>query len=170
MIRVRSYNPQNDWDSLQSIIDASANSFGGDKPKKLKELIEKLQKNDALAETAVALVAQRKEDILGFIMLNLINSKDAYYVLAPLVVKGAEQGKGIEDFLVKSAFKRVAKKASAILVLGDDYYRKFGFESCSNYKLEQPFKAKPEKQMVLTLDNFVMPKKLKKLKYPPEYM
>jgi putative acetyltransferase len=116
---------------------------------------------DAIAGLAVALlewnstpptlslVAEAGSEVIGHVAFSPVFIDDAEswsgYILAPLAVEPAHQGKRIGTALVDSGIRQLAG-ADVLFVYGDpDYYGRFGFDAATAatyqppYALEYPF-------------------------------
>lgn len=109
------------------------------------ELVEKLRATNL---TAVSIVAEVKDEIVGHILLSRIEAECAgrpllALALAPLAVVPARQRQGIGTSLVHAAIAAARNcDAQLILVLGHpDFYRSFGFSSRKAENLVNPFQT-----------------------------
>lgn len=78
---------------------------------------------------AISLVAEDAGEIVGHVMLSVLDAPMPALALAPLAVKPARQRSGVGSRLVMAALEAASERGwPAVLVLGDPaYYRRFGF-------------------------------------------
>lgn len=120
-------------------------------------LVERLRRAPEFVPE-LSLVAERKETIVGYILLTEIsieNGRESYpsLSLAPVAVLPGRQGEGIGSTLIRRAHA-VAKDLGyrSVVVLGHEtYYPRFGYQRCDRYGISLPFEVPPENCMVLEL-------------------
>lgn len=106
-----------------------------------QDLVERLRQSEGFIPE-LALVAEQKGHIVGYILLTKIHIGDKIgLALAPLAVSPSHQRQGVGQQLIKTAHttaERLGYRYS--LVLGsDDYYPKFGYTQAENYGITAPF-------------------------------
>lgn len=116
---------------------------------------------DETAKPVLALVAKERGAIVGSIVFSSVTIRGqeylAAYILAPLAVAKAAQGRGIGLALIRHGIGMIKERgADLVLVLGDPrYYTRSGFSSAHSiqppYELEHPqaWMAREIKQGVL---------------------
>lgn len=104
-------------------------------------------------DAAIALVAERREEIAGHILLSPMSAPFRALGLAPVSVAPDLQGQGIGGALIRAAIERAsAADWRAIFVLGEpDYYGRFGFSVAAAQRFDSPY-AGPYFQL-LALDD-----------------
>lgn len=114
---------QRDGDS-EAVARVITAAFG--KPDEA-HLVDSLKSTDA---AAVSLVAKCHGEIVGHVLLSVLDAPMPSLALAPLAVAPSHQRQGIGSALVRSALAEARERGwSAIFVLGHpDYYSRFGFD------------------------------------------
>ncbi|MEL7529879.1 MAG: N-acetyltransferase [Bacteroidota bacterium] len=120
-------------------------------------LVDRLRASDAFIP-ALSLVAERENQILGYILLTKIHIQASVQslsalALAPVAVLPPFQGQGIGGMLIREAH-RIAKALGheRIILLGHaDYYPRFGYQRCVDFGIRMPFEVPDENCMVLGL-------------------
>lgn len=104
-------------------------------------LVDKIRKSEFYIKE-LSLVAEYENEILGHIIYTpiTIHSKDKVYnslALGPIAVEPKYQNKGIGHELMKESKKKAKELGyGSIIVMGHpNYYRKFGFELASKWKI-----------------------------------
>ena len=121
------------------------------------QLVVRLRKSSAFIPE-LSLVAEFQGKIVGHILLSQvqIGSQEGAVpalALAPVSVHPNFQGQGIGSALITNAHQVATKLGHQIVVLigHEHYYPRFGYELCSKYGIQFPFKAPPQNCMVLKL-------------------
>jgi putative acetyltransferase len=142
----------NDYDFIRKVHE---DAFGEPEGKTVSRLaIDLLADKSALP--LLSLVAINNETIIGHILFSAVKvdgiKTPEAYILCPLAVAKAFQGKGIGTSLINYGLGILKERgAEFILVLGDpDYYSRTGFHCC--HELKAPYELEhPEAWMALEL-------------------
>lgn len=165
MAYVQKSTPQ-DWPAIQRIIGTSFEIFGQDEPKNVINLVGKLLDLPE-AKNAISLIATTQGQSCGYILLFPTHHKgQLYYILSPIGVLPAFQKKAVGSHLIQSALNELPKDCVGVLVLGDEYYTRFGFKPCRDYNLIQPFPHTENHQYFLKRPQFSQPDKPTTISYP----
>lgn len=121
-----------DYNQITTLLDAA---FGG---KYESELVKRMREQPHFIND-LTLVAQKQNEIVGFIMVSYVTLENTdvastqLLALGPVAVKASQQKHGIGGALIRESI-RIAedRKESMIVLLGHDtYYPRFGFERAS---------------------------------------
>lgn len=146
-----------DWPAIKRVIGTSFEIFGEDEPQNVITLVEQLL-NLPDANDAISLIATMQGQICGYILLFPTRHEgQLYYILSPIGVLPSFQKKAVGSHLIQSALNELPKDCVGVLVLGDEYYTRFGFKPCSDYHLVQPFAGTEAHQYFLARKGFAKP-------------
>lgn len=118
---------------------------------------------DKTAQPILSLVAEENDEVVGSVIFSSVTITDyeniSAYILAPLAVVKASQGKGVGAALINRGLKMLEDRgAELVLVLGDPhYYSRSGFKA--GHKIDPPYKLEyPEAWMVKEIKQGVLQK------------
>lgn len=158
-----------DWPAIQRIIGTSFEIFGEDEPQNVINLVAQLLQLPE-ATNAISLIATMQGQSCGYILLfPTHHDGQLYYILAPIGVLPSFQKKAVGSHLMQSALNELPKDCVGVLVLGDEYYTRFGFKPCRDYNLAQPFPNSEEHQYFLMRNGFVKPDIPTIISYPAPF-
>lgn len=142
---------EDDTTSIRAVVTAA---FGRTSEANLVEAI----RNSPNFIPQLSIVAKEDGDVLGHVMLSAIaiaaqNRTVPALALAPLSAIPARQHEGIGSQLVKVALTKCRELGHSIaVVLGEpQYYRRFGFQTASQFGVQAPFLVPDDAFMVLEL-------------------
>ncbi|MCX2743277.1 N-acetyltransferase [Mangrovivirga sp. M17] len=147
---------QNDYECVSQVIAAA---FKNDPNSNHDEeyLVERLRMTSSYVPD-LALVAEVKDKIVGFILLIKINivTEDQIIkalAMAPVCVLPKFQKKGIGEKLIKEAHIRAKEKnyPAIVLVGHEDYYPRFGYQPMSDFNLKTTFNIPAKNCMAIEL-------------------
>ncbi|MBD2181757.1 N-acetyltransferase [Planktothrix sp. FACHB-1355] len=141
----------NDTVKIRKVVTAA---FGRPNEAQLVETI----RNSPNFIPALSIVAKQNENVLGHILFSPITIEaqgqiSSAIALAPLAVTPAHQRQGIGTQLVHTGLSKCRElNHSIVVVLGEpQYYRRFGFQTASEFGVQAPFPVPDEAFMVLEL-------------------
>jgi putative acetyltransferase len=114
------------------------------------QLVDRIRKSDHYIPR-LSLVAERNVQIIGHILLSHIELADRNVLsLAPIAVHPEHQNQGIGSNLIRLSLTEAEKLGELIMiVLGNPkFYRRFGFETSTEYGIRSPFDVPDEFFMV----------------------
>lgn len=127
MIQLRPEQPE-DYEKIRELLKVCFDNEGTDETNNEWNLVEKIRNTDSYHRN-LSLVAIVDEKIVGYVMFSdawIGERKTA--ALAPLAVLPEFQRQGIGRFLVDSGLEFVRRQGYlSALVLGGEYYQRFGF-------------------------------------------
>lgn len=132
MIQLRPEQPE-DYQAIRELLRVCFDREGADEICNEWNLVESIRTTDSY-HSNLSLVAIVDERIVGYVMFSdawIGERKTA--ALAPLAVLPDYQKQGIGGFLVDSGLEFVRRQGYlSALVLGGDYYQRFGFRPVSD--------------------------------------
>jgi putative acetyltransferase len=130
-----------------AITNLHALAFG--RPNEAK-LVEQIRKSDRYIPQ-LSLVAELDAQIVGHILLSYVDLADRKALsLAPIAVHPEHQNHGIGSDLIRLSLAEAERLGELIvIVLGNPkFYRRFGFETSTEYGIRSPFDVPDEFFMV----------------------
>jgi len=102
-------------------------------------------------DAVIALVAEETGQVVGMVLLSMLEAPAGALALAPVAVHPDCQGTGIGTALVRAAIAAARDRgSSAIFLLGEPgYYERFGFSVAAARPFDSPYP--PEYMMALPL-------------------
>ncbi|MCL1471903.1 GNAT family N-acetyltransferase [Argonema antarcticum] len=139
---------------IAKIREVVADAFGQTNEAQLIETI----RNSPNFLPELSIVAKEDENVLGHILFSPITIEaqgqiSGAIALAPVAVTPARQRQAIGTQLVQVGLSKCRDLGhSIVVVLGHpQYYRRFGFQTASNFGVQAPFPVPDEAFMVLEL-------------------
>lgn len=124
----------------------------------------------------LSLVAEEQDQIFGHILFYpvwIINPTQSFPTLslAPMAVLPALQRRGIGTLLMQKGIKEAARTDfDSVIVLGHPaFYKKFGFEKASRWKIRLPFEVPEEAFRALELKKDALARVTGVVQYPDAF-
>lgn len=138
-------------------------------------MVERLRKSKGFIPE-LSLVAQRNNQIIGYILLSKVNIQNEIktfpsLALAPVAVLPDYQNQGIGSQLINAAHD-IAREMGfeSIVVLGHEtYYPRFGYQLSKDFNITFPFEAPRENCMALELRKGGLKEVSGEVQYPKEF-
>jgi putative acetyltransferase len=154
--------PNVERDAIYNVV---ATAFGGESEAKL---VNELRSSGA---AVLSLVAEIYDKIVAHIMFSRAYIEDIpVLALAPVATLPEYRHQGIASALIRKGIEESYKNKEVIItVLGNEFYKKFGFEESSKVEIFCPYDFPSENFLALFLDSSFRNKVTGTVKYPPAF-
>jgi len=163
---------------FKAVFEVIKNAFENEEYSDHKEhyLVERLRSSDAFVPE-LSLVAEVKNEIVGYILLTKIDIVDANanrynsLALAPVAVLQTFQGNGIGGKLIETAHKKAKDLGfgSVVLLGHESYYPRFGYKRTKEFGIKLPFNVPDANCMAIELNENSLQDVNGIVQYPKEF-